>query len=671
MKSLQSKIILLIIFIMLVTGGIIISISNKEIGDAMLNHQNMLSKHVLSLVELNIKGGYHNLIIEKIDSVTRHKQLLKNRIDLMIRMIDRQQVHSRKYGLPEDSAKQLILKWISGSGKEYQGQSFVADKDLMIIAHPDPALIGVHIANFKGMKQKSIAENLASATSLSGPVISVVNWEIPGLATQKVLVCIQHYKPWDWYIGTVVNIGDIEIESRRKLEKIVKTLEKTFEEIRIEETGFAFLFDSVFNVLAITDQKISKSFQVAMNNRTGNLLLQDMVDSAVEKSGFLSFESDQFGDGQMIAYVSYFKPLGWYIGITVPMAEIKRPAKEIVSKQSGYIGLILFGAILLTAWLVSRISKPLNILAGRVKAFSDTDLTRGEDEDEYLQTLAGTYKDEVGRLADAFVFMKKELKDNIRKLIETTAENERIEGELNIAKDIQLGLLPKTFPPFPDRSDVDIYASLEPAKEVGGDLYDFYFIDERQLCFTIGDVSGKGVPAALMMAITKTLIKTSASKKISPADIMIEVNDAISSDNPQSMFVTLLVGVLDLETGRISYANGGHNPPVHICSDRPPYYVKASSGPVVGIMDEIPYGELELTLKPGEALFMYTDGVTEAQNPDKEFYSEETLLERITSQTDASSQALIRNIKSDLSLFADVEPQFDDIAMLMIKYQGK
>ena len=673
MKSLQSKIILLIVFIMLVTGGIIISVSNKEIGDAMLNQQNTLSKHVLSLIELNIKGGYHNLIIDKIDSVTRYKAMLRNRMSLILEMIHRQNAYNQGHGLSQDNSRQFVLNWISGS-KNAMGQAFVADRDLKILSHSDPALKGVRIADFKDMKHKTIAESLASEASIYDSFISVVNWDVPGREPSKVLICIQRYPAWNWILGTVVKIDDIEVEARRKLDNIVKTLEKTFKEIRIAKTGFAFVFDRDFNILAISDENTSETFRQALNSRTGKPLLQDLADSSDGKAGKITYESKRFGSGEMIAYVSYFKPLGWHIGITVPTAEIKRPAMEIVSKQSIYIGLILLGAVLLTAWLVSRMSKPLNVLAGRVKEFSKTDLSQDknedEDEDVYIQSLAETYRDEVGRLADAFVFMKKELKENIKRLIDTTAKNERIQGELNIAKDIQLGLLPKIFPPFPERDDIDIYASLEPAKEVGGDLYDFFFIDEKKLCFTIGDVSGKGVPAALMMAITKTLIKTSASKNISPADVMTEVNDAISIDNPQSMFVTLLIGVLDIETGEISYANGGHNPPIHICSDKDPYYVKASSGPLVGIMDGVPYGELSLTLKPGESLFMYTDGVTEAQNPKKEFYSEEVLMEKVSGMAAATSKEVIHAINADITVFADVEPQFDDMTMLMIKYRG-
>jgi len=671
-NSLQSKIIFLVIAIMAVTAVIIISISGREINQAMLTQQERLSRHVLSLINLNIRGEYNNLITDKIDSVSRHKQSLKARTDLVLQMIEQQDRSSRENRFSRDTAQQTVLDWVAGTnGQEAHGTIFIADENLTVMAHPDPDFIGRNIGGFTDMKNQTLIRNLEAAESGPNAVVSVVNWPDRQGSEARYLTCIQTYAPWNWVLGTVVNIEEIEVEAQEKLSKILETLGETFAGIRIARTGVAFLFDNAFSVLAMTDPELSGDFQTTVNVNTGNLLLQDMVTKAIQGKGFFSYEAeDLFEKQEMIAYVSYFKPLGWYIGVTVPVSEIRQPAKEIVFKQSALIAVILLCSILSAAWLVSRISRPLTFLAERVKAFSSTDLTREETGDRHLDQLAQKYKDEVGHLANAFVFMKGQLKENIRQLLETTAKNERIQGELNIAKDIQLGLLPKIFPPFPDCEAIDIYASLEPAKEVGGDLYDFYFVEDHKLCFTIGDVSGKGVPAALMMAITKTLIKTSAFKKISPGAVMTEVNDAISSDNPQSMFVTLFVGILDLNTGVVTYANGGHNPAVHIGTSHKADFKKGISGPVVGIMDGISYKDLTVTLAPGDALFLYTDGVTEAMDGQERFYSETTLLERIDSRTPASSRTLVEYIKSDLKSFAAGAPQYDDIAMLMIQYKG-
>jgi len=288
-----------------------------------------------------------------------------------------------------------------------------------------------------------------------------------------------------------------------------------------------------------------------------------------------------------------------------------------------------------------------------------------------FEVLPQKYHDEVGRLADSFVYMKTQLTDNIKKLVETTAINERIEGELNIAKEIQLGILPKIFPPFPDNDQIDIFASLTPAKEVGGDLYDYYFIDEDKLCFTIGDVSGKGVPAALMMVITKTLIKTTALKNIGPADIMMEVNEAISSDNPKSMFVTMIIGILDLKTGILTYSNGGHNPPILIDKTGSAQYLEEISGPVVGVMEDMVYEPLEVELKPGDAFFMYTDGINEAMDSKEQFYTDERLIDEVVKMKAAGPQTIISGLLEDLKVFVGKAPQYDDMAMLMVKYRER
>ncbi len=671
LNSVQSKIIFLVIAIMAVTAILIITISGKEINHAMLAQQERLSQHVLSLINLNIRGEYNNLITDKIDSVTRYKQILKARTDLVVKLIEQQHRYSRENRSSMGTAQQMVLDWVMNStDQETHGTLFIADKNLTVLAHPDPEFVGLDISGFMDMKSNTLAQNLDAAGISPDPVVSVVNWPDRKAYRARYLTCIQTFSPWDWVVGTVVNIEDIEVEAQEKLSKIVETLGETFADIRIGRTGIAFLFDNAFSVLAMTDPDLASQFKQTVNFQTGNLLVQDMVTRAIQGGGFLSYQSDLFEKQEMIAYIRFFKPLGWYIGVTVPVSEIRAPAKEIVFKQSALIGLILLCSLLSAAWMVSRISRPLKFLADRVKAFSSADLTRDETQDMYLDQLAQKNRDEVGLLANAFVFMKGQLKENIRQLLETTAKNERIQGELNIAKDIQLGLLPKIFPPFPDCKAMDIFASLEPAKEVGGDLYDFYFVEDHKLCFTIGDVSGKGVPAALMMAITKTLIKTSAFKKISPGAIMTEVNDAISSDNPQSMFVTLFIGILDLNTGVVTYANGGHNPAVHIMGSGQAGYQKAISGPMVGIMDDICYKDLSLTLAPGEALFLYTDGVTEAMDDQERFYSEKTLLDRIVSKAPVSSRTLVEYIKGDLKSFAAGAPQYDDIAMLMIQYKG-
>ncbi|MBA4393366.1 MAG: hypothetical protein C0407_07420 [Desulfobacca sp.] len=279
--------------------------------------------------------------------------------------------------------------------------------------------------------------------------------------------------------------------------------------------------------------------------------------------------------------------------------------------------------------------------------------------------------DEVGKMTEGFKTMQKSLKEYIQKLTETTAAKERMESELSIAREIQMSILPKIFPPFPERSEFDLYALIEPAREVGGDFYDFFLIDPTHLCFVIADVSGKGVPASLFMAVTKTLIKATAKAEITPADILTQVNTELASGNDAAMFVTIFCGILNTRTGEILYANAGHNPPLLIDKEGKVSYLQISGGLVLGVMEEICYQVESLHLQTGESLFMYTDGVTEAMNIKEELFSEERLQKDLTLAADRPIKEMINTLMQRINDFSGEALQSDDITMMVLQYKGE
>jgi sigma-B regulation protein RsbU (phosphoserine phosphatase) len=245
-----------------------------------------------------------------------------------------------------------------------------------------------------------------------------------------------------------------------------------------------------------------------------------------------------------------------------------------------------------------------------------------------------------------------------------------MESELKIAHDIQMSILPKTFPPFPTRDEFDLYALITPAREVGGDFYDFFQLSENLLCFVIGDVSGKGVPAALFMAITKTLIKSFAREDVSPDAILAHVNGELAADNDACMFVTLFCGLLDMASGEIRYANAGHNPPVLIKKNGSVDWLPRAGSLVAGAMPGVEFKCEQLRLEPGDSLFLYTDGVTEAMNKVEELFSEEKLIRELAGAADLSIKDAIGKVMNAVHLFSDGAPQSDDITMMMIRYTG-
>ncbi len=230
-------------------------------------------------------------------------------------------------------------------------------------------------------------------------------------------------------------------------------------------------------------------------------------------------------------------------------------------------------------------------------------------------------------------------------------QKDRMEDELNVGRDIQMSMVPLTFPPFPDRKEFAIYGSLEPAREIGGDFYDFFFIDDDRLCFCIGDVSGKGVPAALFMAVTKTLIKSRATDDPSTASVLTYVNDELSRDNPNKMFVTLFMGILNIRSGEFDYTNAGHNPPFLMRTDGPPEAMSDRHGPVVGAVKGMVYRKGMDVMHPGDILHMYTDGVTEEMDADGQLFSDERLAALIGTQAIDSVEAAVDKTISAVKSF--------------------
>jgi sigma-B regulation protein RsbU (phosphoserine phosphatase) len=262
-----------------------------------------------------------------------------------------------------------------------------------------------------------------------------------------------------------------------------------------------------------------------------------------------------------------------------------------------------------------------------------------------------------------------ELVESFENLRRTTSAKERMESELNIGRDIQMSMLPLEFPAFPHRAEFDVHATLVPAREVGGDFYDFFLIDEDRLCLCIGDVSGKGVPAALFMAVTKTLIKSRASNDLSPASILTHVNNEISHQNEASMFVTIFLGILDLRSGSLRYTNAGHNPPYLKARDGDVLRLDRRHGPVIGAVEDLVYGEDEVSLSPGDMLLLYTDGVTEAMNVSGELYEEQKLVS-VLSRELATVEAMVGETVDDVWHFQGEAQQADDVTVLAARYAG-
>ena len=285
-----------------------------------------------------------------------------------------------------------------------------------------------------------------------------------------------------------------------------------------------------------------------------------------------------------------------------------------------------------------------------------------------LQKVKG--RNEIGTLAKSVEKMSDDMNRYIADLTQATAEKERLGAELNVAKKIQAEMLPRVFPPYDNHKEVELFASMEPAKEVGGDFYDFYMIDDDHFAVVVGDVSGKGVPAALFMVITKTLLKDTAAHQLDPAKIFEHVNQILCEGNESGLFVTCWLGIITLSSGELKFANAGHNPPV-ISQKGEIKYLTTKPNLMLAGMDGIPYTTHSTVLERGDRLFIYTDGVTEATNSANELYGENRLITVMKYATNKSSREVLDVVRNDIDEFVDDAPQFDDITMLEMTYLGK
>jgi len=441
-------------------------------------------------------------------------------------------------------------------------------------------------------------------------------------------------------------------------------LQELVASIRIAQTGYGFLLSK--NGTFVThphEHLIMNETIFSVAEARGDARLREIGRQMIGgKTGFVSLNSMVTGKKCWMVYA----PLpsnGWSLGVLFPQDELMA---DIIRLNRTMLFLGLAGFLFLLVVIVSiagSITRPLRALAGATE-----DIATGNLDIELPPIKS---RDEVGKLGESFTYMKSSLKQYIKELTETTAAKERIESELKIAAEIQASLLPRTFPPFPKRKEFDIFATMDPAKEVGGDFYDFFFIDENKLCFLIGDVSGKGVPASLFMAVTRTLIKTKTIQGLTPDIVLSRVNEDLCIDNDACMFVTMLYAILNIQTGEIQFANAGHNPPLIYTGDGDFEFIPVAKNFVVGAMENTTFESQTLTFKPNDVLFIYTDGVTEAMNPEGQLFSDERLKQTLAKLKAKDITDIIHGIRAEIDIFVQGTLQSDDITMLALKFNGK
>ena len=426
----------------------------------------------------------------------------------------------------------------------------------------------------------------------------------------------------------------------------ISSIIKSVSEMKPTPNSFALFADKDHNsIIASTDPYMDSS---ELLGKPLNTL--PWYNENLKKITYFNYQNQKF--------IPYVKNLdnGMVFIICIPKYELfYYLLKHVVILFMIFMFLGFVASVLLYTGLKKYIDRPIEKLTDIAHKIGEGNLNTEIKLEKPL---------EFAQLADTFNIMAKDIKS-------ITKERQRIESELSLAKAIQASSLPNVFPPFPDNNEIDIFAGMESAKEVGGDFYDFYFIDKNHFMFLIADVSGKGVPAALFMMTTKTLINYIAKSKLSPEAMIEEINKKIVENNKHGFFITMLVGIVNVNTGKIVFINCGHNPPLIKQKNGEYKYLNLESNIVLGAFDSAKFEVSEMQLKAGDEIFIYTDGITEAVNAFDEQYGEERLLKTINNIYSDDTKIILEGVKQNVKEFAQGVAQSDDMTMLIFKYCGK
>ncbi len=458
-----------------------------------------------------------------------------------------------------------------------------------------------------------------------------------------------------WLLAASASLASLEAEESRQTAALARDLKDLVADIKIQRTGFALIVDGQGKTVA---------------GNAGRKLPEDLL-SALPDTQYLPpggrrvmvLPSD---NGEVLYRAAWFRPLNLHIVLAAPLDELEAPALNLAGRQLALTMLVAGLGTLLGLFLALRIAGPVRKLSMLARTLPEQDI-QSLDVEGIIRELPLTRPDEVGDLARSFGHMAGELRRNVRDLVSVTARTQRLEKELELAREIQYGILPGNAVAGPG---ADLYAAMRTAREVGGDLYDFFFLDDGRLCIVIGDVSDKGIPAAMFMSMTVTLIRVAMqSDRLPPHEAMGRINNTLSRDNPRDMFVTLFIGVLDLKSGELCYSCGGHMPPVLLVPDAP-RGLESPMDLVVGGFAGMTYKPLSTRLRPGDGLFLYTDGISEAMNQSGEMFGAERLFDCLSRVSGKNPRLVAEYVMQTVNDHTAGAEQSDDIAIVVLRYSG-
>lgn len=665
--SLRLRLALLVVCSVALTVALVLYLTWQRVGETMIGMEEKNFATLLLVEEERLNTATLNHLAGKVRAVLMRKAQLRDasaRIQALLRSLDR---HGE--GGPGYSGLQPLLSVMDAASI-----GLVDDIDSIRMEILDTekllagwtSLLGLS-SSLRDVKQRPVQRLLRQLPRdgdfavLDLPRLVATN-EGGMVSSGTYRPVLAYFLPLDGgnrpsreILVAMIPLDDLEKMAVRAQAQLLEDTREKFREMALYPGGLVALLDSDGRMLV----------------SGGDGLLPDGLDAAraeARQTGMAKvILPSQRGD--MLCLLGSIRAFGWYVALTAPLDEIQQPSYSLLGSLLAVSLPIMLLVALAALFMLIRTLRPLKLLTRKTRQLAGVDFAAPDALDQLepllSQGLPLERRDELGQLARAYAHLGGALAANIRNLMEATASKERMEGELSAAREIQMGILP---PPdgAPEMCGFRASAFLDPAKEVGGDMYDFFVTGDGRRALVLGDVSGKGVPAALFMSMTVTLVRYALGSGLDPAAAMSQVNAMLEAHNPGNMFVTLFLALYDPQSGELAYANGGHCPPyiIDAASDAPPRMLDKLSGPLVGVMPDMEYTLFTDTLREQETCLIFTDGVTEAMNSDKELYGEARLRDFMAAHRGAPPRELLTLIFSELVRFRGEEPQSDDITML-------
>jgi phosphoserine phosphatase RsbU/P len=672
LKNFKPVLLSFIAAVLMATAVLFMLAASHETNKAMTEAGEQAATGLLDAIMLDIATQHSELVFFQQYSLDRYKRRLMDVAGIVADLAGYYYSESSIGVLPFGVARTSLLEAAKKLRYGHNDYFFIYDRRNVCISHPSPGMIGRDMSDFLDKQGRPLIPLAWAATQSGEGYFDLIAF--PRLGEEKdesKLVYFKRVEGFDFLLGAGVYIDDIARDVERKKKEVVADLQNTLEGIRIAKTGNLWLFTGKGEVLA--HPKLSGKPGDSEQDKRAESTVNNFIQAA-HGDGVLHYNWDSPEDPghfvhPKVAWVRHFAPMDWYLTAAVYKEELTAPAKATLRRQS----LFLVGILVLSlgaGWLfASKVTTPLSRLSRHAQNLAANDFTSPAGAAEVLPDL--TFPNEIKSLASTIGEMESKLADYLSRLTETTMAKERIQSELRIAHRIQMDMLPPPPPRIAPWTALDLFALLTPAKEVGGDLFDYFTVGDELVCLLVGDVSGKGVPAALFMAQCKALARGFAQRGLDPGEILSRVDGELSLGNAECMFVTLFLGVLDPKTGELAFCNAGHNPPYLIGPEGFCRAVTAQPNLPLGLDMGAAFATVRMKLAVGESLVIYTDGVTEAQTEAKELFSATRLEAVLTTCAGFPAKTLAETVFEAVETFEAGAERADDITILAVRFLGE